>query len=60
MEYNPNNPLIVQSDKSIMVEVNNDLYEEARDAISRFSEIVKSPEYIHTYKITPLSLWNAA
>ena len=60
MDYKPNNPLIVQSDKSIMIEVNNPLYEEARDAISRFSEIVKSPEYIHTYRITPLSLWNAA
>ena len=60
MEYKPSNPLIVQSDKSIMIEVNNSLYEEARDAISRFSEIVKSPEYMHTYKITPLSLWNAA
>ncbi len=60
MEFRPNNPLIVQSDKSIIVEVNSPLYEEARDAISRFSEIVKSPEYIHTYRITPLSLWNAA
>lgn len=60
MEYNPNNPLIVQSDRTIMAEVKNDLYEEARDAISRFSEIIKSPEYIHTYRITPLSLWNAA
>ena len=60
MDYKPNNPLIVQSDKSIMIEVNTPLYEEARDAISRFSEIVKSPEYIHTYRITPLSLWNAA
>ncbi|MGE5472732.1 MAG: DNA repair helicase XPB [Ignavibacteriales bacterium] len=60
MEYKPNNPLIVQSDRTIMAEVKNDLYEEARDAISRFSEIIKSPEYIHTYRITPLSLWNAA
>lgn len=60
MEYRPNNPLIVQSDKTIMIEVNNPFYEEARDAIARFSEIVKSPEYIHTYRITPLSLWNAA
>ena len=50
MEFRPNNPLIVQSDKSIIVEVNSPLYEEARDAISRFSEIVKSPEYIHTYR----------
>ncbi len=60
MEFNSNNPLIVQSDKTIMIEVNNTLYEEARDAISRFTEILKSPEYIHTYRITPLSLWNAA
>lgn len=60
MEFNASNPLIVQSDKTIMIEVNNPFYEEARDAISRFSEIVKSPEYIHTYRITPLSLWNAA
>jgi DNA excision repair protein ERCC-3 len=60
MEYNPSNPLIVQSDKTIMLEVNNLLFEEARNAISRFAEIIKSPEYIHTYKITPLSLWNAA
>ncbi|MGE5328072.1 MAG: DNA repair helicase XPB [Deltaproteobacteria bacterium] len=60
MEYKPNNPLIVQSDRTIMAEVKNDLYEEARDSISRFSEIIKSPEYIHTYRITPLSLWNAA
>jgi len=60
MEYRPNNPLIVQSDRTIMAEVKNDLYEAARDAISRFSEIIKSPEYIHTYRITPLSLWNAA
>lgn len=60
MEYRPDNPLIVQSDRSIMAEVKSPLYEEARDSISRFSEIVKSPEYIHTYRITPLSLWNAA
>lgn len=60
MDYRPGNPLIVQSDRTIMAEVKNDLYEEARDAISRFSEIIKSPEYIHTYRITPLSLWNAA
>ncbi len=57
---NPANPLIVQSDKSVLLEVDNPLYEEARDALSRFSELVKSPEYVHTYRITPLSLWNAA
>lgn len=56
----PSNPLIVQGDKSILLEVQNERYEEARDALSRFAELEKSPEYIHTYRITPLSLWNAA
>jgi len=60
MSYNPANPLIVQGDKSILLEVNNPLYEDARDALARFAELEKSPEHIHTYRITPLSLWNAA
>jgi len=50
----------VQGDKSILLEVQNERYEEARDALARFAELEKSPEYIHTYRITPLSLWNAA
>ena len=56
----PSNPLIVQGDKSILLEVQNEQYEAARDALARFAELEKSPEYIHTYRITPLSLWNAA
>lgn len=60
MSYNSNNPIIVQGDKTLLVEVNNILYTEVRDKISIFAEIIKSPEYIHTYKISPLSLWNAA
>jgi DNA excision repair protein ERCC-3 len=56
----PSNPLIVQGDKSILLEVQNEYYEEARDALARFAELEKSPEYIHTYRITALSLWNAA
>ncbi|MDO9301289.1 MAG: DEAD/DEAH box helicase [Anaerolineales bacterium] len=56
----PSNPLIVQGDKSILLEVQNERYEEARDTLARFAELEKSPEYIHTYRITPLSLWNAA
>lgn len=56
----PNNPLIVQGDKSLLLEVQNEQYEAARDALARFAELEKSPEYIHTYRITPLSLWNAA
>jgi len=57
---NPMNPLIVQSDKSVLLEVDNPKYEEARDSLARFAELVKSPEYVHTYRVTPLSLWNAA
>jgi DNA excision repair protein ERCC-3 len=60
MAYHPENPLIVQSDKTVLLEVDNDRYEEARDILSRFAELEKSPEHIHTYRITPLSLWNAA
>ncbi len=53
-------PIIVQSDGSILLEVMSEAYEDARDAILPFSELVKSPEYVHTYRITPLSIWNAA
>ena len=60
MSYAPENPLIVQSDLSVLVEVNSPHYEEARDVLARFAELEKSPEHIHTYKISPLSLWNAA
>ena len=53
-------PAIVQSDNTILLEVNNSGFEQARDAISPFAELEKSPEHIHTYRITALSLWNAA
>lgn len=53
-------PLIVQSDMTLLLETGNESYESARDELSAFAEMVKSPEYVHTYKITPLSLWNAA
>jgi len=53
-------PVIVQSDNTLLVEVDNPVFEEARNSISRFSELEKSPEHIHTYRVTPLSLWNAA
>ncbi len=60
MNYAAENPLIVQSDLSVLLEVNSPKYEEARDVLARFAELEKSPEHIHTYRITPLSLWNAA
>ncbi|PKL18407.1 MAG: helicase [Spirochaetae bacterium HGW-Spirochaetae-5] len=53
-------PVIVQSDNTLLVEVDNPAFEDARNLISQFSELEKSPEHIHTYRITPLSLWNAA
>ena len=58
--YKPENPLIVQSDKSVLLEVDSPLYTEARDALARFAELEKSPEYVHTYRVSALSLWNAA
>src|ERR1700733_14525151 len=56
----PTNPFIVQSDRSILVEGDNPRYAEARDALAPFAELEKSPEHIHTYRISNLSLWNAA
>src|SRR5438105_13241565 len=60
MVYAPQNPLLVQSDRSLLLEVDNPSYTSARDDLARFAELEKSPEHIHTYRITPLSLWNAA
>ena len=53
-------PLIVQSDRSVLLETDGPAFEDARDCLATFAELVKSPEHIHTYRITPLSLWNAA
>src|SRR5437899_1484025 len=58
--FDPTNPFIVQSDRSVLVEVDNPRYAEARDALAPFAELEKSPEHIHTYRISNLSLWNAA
>ena len=58
-DYDPSNPLIVQGDHSVLVEVDSPRYEEARDGLVRFAELIKSPEHIHTYRVTPLSIWNA-
>jgi len=54
------NPLIIQSDKTLLLEVNNPLFEEARNLLGQFADLEKSPEYMHFYRISPLSLWNAA
>ena len=57
---NDTTPLIVQSDSTLLLEVNSPVFRDARDAIGLFAHLEKSPEHIHTYTITPLSLWNAA
>ncbi len=59
-QFDPTNPLIVQGDRSVMVEVDNPKYAAARDALAPFAELEKSPEHIHTYRISNLSVWNAA
>jgi DNA excision repair protein ERCC-3 len=60
MYPDPSHPLIVQGDNTLLLEVQNPLFEEARDSLLRFAELEKSPEYIHTYRLTQVSLWNAA
>ncbi|MFN0122027.1 MAG: DNA repair helicase XPB [Blastocatellia bacterium] len=57
--FDPANPLIAQGDRSLLLETHHPAYHEVRAAISPFAELEKSPEHIHTYRLTPLSLWNA-
>ena len=57
---NYENPLIVQGDRSLLLDVHTPLAEECRNALIPFAELEKSPEHLHTYRLTPLSLWNAA
>ena len=78
----PDNPLIVQSDRSLVLHTVSTVPDEmgrprkdaegrpltaehprfaaARDALAAFAELEKSPDYLHTYRITPVSIWNAA
>ena len=53
-------PLWVQGDRTVLFEVDHALAEEVQQFLPRFAELEKSPERFHTYRITPLSLWNAA
>ena len=55
----PDGPLIVQSDKTLLLEVDHALGAECRRAIAPFAELERAPEHIHTYRLTPLGLWNA-
>ncbi|MGH3445624.1 MAG: helicase-associated domain-containing protein, partial [Nocardioidaceae bacterium] len=52
-------PLIVQSDKTLLLEVDHERAQDCRKAIAPFAELERSPEHIHTYRLTPLGLWNA-
>ncbi|MCG7259152.1 MULTISPECIES: DNA repair helicase XPB [unclassified Corynebacterium] len=52
-------PLIVQSDKTVLLEIDHEQAQEARTALAPFAELERAPEHVHTYRITPLALWNA-
>jgi DNA excision repair protein ERCC-3 len=56
----PANPLIVQSDLTVLLETASPRAADARSRLARFAELERAPEHMHTYRITPLSLWNAA
>ncbi len=60
MAINPSNPVIVQADGKVLLETRHAEFDTARDFLARFAELEASPELLHTYRITPLSLWNAA
>lgn len=55
----PDGPLIVQSDKTLLLEVDHEQAAACRRAIAPFAELERAPEHIHTYRLTPLGLWNA-
>ena len=55
----PDGALIVQSDKTLLLEVDHERAADARRAIAPFAELERAPEHIHTYRVTPLGLWNA-
>jgi DNA excision repair protein ERCC-3 len=52
-------PLIVQSDKTLLLDIDHGMSTECRRAIAPFAELERSPEHIHTYRLTNLGLWNA-
>lgn len=58
MQYE--NPLIVQSDRTLLLDIHAPEAEACRTALIPFAELERSPEHLHTYRLTPLSLWNAA
>ncbi len=59
MDSMTDGPLIVQSDKTVLLEVDHEQAGAARAAIAPFAELERAPEHVHPYRITPLALWNA-
>ncbi len=59
MQQGTAGPLIVQSDKTLLLEVDHESAEACRRAIAPFAELERAPEHVHTYRLTPLGLWNA-
>jgi DNA excision repair protein ERCC-3 len=59
MTYSPDNALIIQSDRTVLLDVHAPEAEAAQAAIAPFAELIKSPEHIHTYRLSSLSIWNA-
>lgn len=60
MGYDRSKPLIVQKDLTVLLETQHPSFESVRELLSQFADLIKSPQNIHTYRMTPLSLWNAA
>lgn len=60
VKYDPSRPILVQNDFTLLVECRHPQFELVRSKLALFADLVKSPEFIHTYRITPMSLWNAA
>lgn len=53
-------PAIIQGDRTVLLEVDHPEYARARDLLARFAELERSPEHVHTYRLSALALWNAA
>lgn len=59
MPSQPTGPLIVQSDRTVLLELDNPSAQEARHELAVFADLERAPEHVHTYRITRLGLWNA-
>jgi len=59
MRSHMSQPAIVQGDRTVLLEVDHPDYERARDLLARFAELERSPEHVHTYRLSSLALWNA-